>query len=182
MKLRSKFHGNPFNNCRNISLKTTNVNLIMAEEKRSAGHQSSIHPLGTKNVCTKCANHSIWCWDILVVKWKLWPAMALYDKSNDHQSHQTTSSGDHEWLMAIRQIVILNRQCRILPTKVKIGRTSWGKLNMPKKYSTFNFKIIPGICSTSQVGNIYCLQEYMLLSDKSFIFLSLANPRLGLVR
>ncbi len=36
----TKFHGNPSNICLDISLKTTNVNLMAVLEKKSGDHQS----------------------------------------------------------------------------------------------------------------------------------------------
>lgn len=55
MNVCMKFHGNPLNSCQDVSLNTTNVNLLVALEEKSVGR------LGTMfcNVCNKLAIHPI---------------------------------------------------------------------------------------------------------------------------
>lgn len=45
--LFNKFNGNPSNSCQDISLKTTNVNLMVAQKEKSGNHQTTIYRLGT---------------------------------------------------------------------------------------------------------------------------------------
>lgn len=50
-----KFHDNPSNNWRDISLKTTNVNLTVAPEEKLEGCKCLVHPKGGINVWTSCS-------------------------------------------------------------------------------------------------------------------------------
>ncbi len=49
--MSTRFHGNPSSSCRDISLRTTNVNLMVALKEKSSSKR--IHHLGIINVGTK---------------------------------------------------------------------------------------------------------------------------------
>ncbi len=51
MYVCNKFYVNPSNGCKDMSLKTTNVNTMVVLERITIVIMS--HPLGTMNVCTK---------------------------------------------------------------------------------------------------------------------------------
>ncbi len=66
---------NPSSSCWKLSLKTTNVNLLVVLDVNSGDHQViRIHRLGTMNVCQFCANPPNTFWYISQNMWKLWPA------------------------------------------------------------------------------------------------------------
>ncbi len=63
--LYTKCHGSPSNSCWEMSLRTTNVKLMVA--KSGDTKVIRIHSLGNMNVCTKCHDDpSNSCWDIIV--------------------------------------------------------------------------------------------------------------------